>query len=68
MNPRLLAFRVLSEVESSNRFADALLGRYLAESDLDPADRSLATVLVYGTITHQPVSYTHLTLPTILRV
>lgn len=53
MNSRLLAFRVLSEVESSNRFADALLGRYLAESDLDPADRSLATVLVYGTITHQ---------------
>ncbi len=53
MNPRLLAFQVLSEVESTNRFADALLGRYLAESDLNPADRALATVLVYGTITRQ---------------
>ncbi len=48
---RELAFDILLAVEGSGAFADAMLGRALAEhSGLDRADRALATRLVYGTL------------------
>lgn len=51
IEPRRLALDVLLEVETRAAFADASLGRALAERPSWPAkDRALATRLVYGTI------------------
>jgi len=53
MDARRLACDVLVEVDRSGGFADALLGRSLARHPLAPADRRLATLLVYGTLAHR---------------
>ena len=50
LEPRRLAFDVLLRVETSNAFADALLGRALARTRLVAEDRALATRLVYGNL------------------
>ncbi len=47
---RLLAVRVLERVQRAHAYADLSLHHYLAHSDLSPADRALATELVYGTL------------------
>lgn len=46
----MLALRVLSRVEQVRAFADLSLHAALARSELAPADRALATELVYGTL------------------
>jgi 16S rRNA (cytosine967-C5)-methyltransferase len=50
---RTLAHEVLVRVEATEAFADVLLGHRLAETTLPPADRSLATRLVFGTLAWQ---------------
>ena len=50
---REVALRVLFEVESRSVFADRLLDRKLAESDLPENDRRLATQIVQGTLRQQ---------------
>lgn len=50
MTARELAYQVLLATESSDAFADALLGRALEQSRLAGSDRALATILVYGTL------------------
>ena len=52
-DPRRLAFKVLLAVETSGAFADAQLGRALNGARMDPRDRRLATLLVYGTLARQ---------------
>ncbi len=46
----MLALRVLSRVEQVRAYADLSLHAALARSQLAPADRALATELVYGTL------------------
>jgi 16S rRNA (cytosine967-C5)-methyltransferase len=46
----MLALRVLSRVEQVRAYADLSLHAALARSTLAPADRALATELVYGTL------------------
>jgi 16S rRNA (cytosine967-C5)-methyltransferase len=50
LEPRRLAFDILLRVETSNAFADSLLGRGLARARLAAEDRALATRLVYGNL------------------
>lgn len=50
---RQLAFAVLESAERSSRFADDLLHAALAAGSLAPADRRLATELVYGIVRRQ---------------
>ncbi|MFP6627085.1 MAG: 16S rRNA (cytosine(967)-C(5))-methyltransferase RsmB [Deltaproteobacteria bacterium] len=52
-DPRRLAFKVLLAVETGGAFADAQLGRALDGARMDPRDRRLATLLVYGTLARQ---------------
>jgi len=47
---RMLALRVLSRVERGGAYADLALGAALRATELGPADRALATELVYGTL------------------
>ena len=47
---RLLAVRVLERVERAGAYADLALHAALRRSHLAPADRALATELVYGTL------------------
>lgn len=48
---RAIAHDVLVRVESTDAFADVLLSHRLGAARLPPADRALATELVYGTLT-----------------
>ena len=50
---RAVAHEVLVRVETTDAFADVLLSHRLAEERLAPADRSLATRLVYGSLAWQ---------------
>jgi 16S rRNA (cytosine967-C5)-methyltransferase len=50
---RTVAHEVLVRVETTDAFADVLLADRLASTPLPPADRALATELVYGTLTWQ---------------
>jgi 16S rRNA (cytosine967-C5)-methyltransferase len=50
MNPRLLALQVLRENRTNHAFAGDLLDEHLARAALSPADRRLATTLVYGVL------------------
>jgi 16S rRNA (cytosine967-C5)-methyltransferase len=50
---RALAHEVLVRVETTEAFADVLLGQRLAGTRLRPADRALATRIVYGTLAWQ---------------
>jgi 16S rRNA (cytosine967-C5)-methyltransferase len=50
---RALAHDVLVRVETTDAFADVLLGERLARSDLAGPDLALATRLVYGTLAWQ---------------
>jgi len=50
---RAVAHEVLVRVETTDAFADLLLGHRLAEERLAPADRSLATRLVFGALAWQ---------------
>ena len=47
---RLLALRILERVQRAGSYADVLLHSQLSRSGLGPADRALATELVYGTL------------------
>ncbi|MEN9229595.1 MAG: 16S rRNA (cytosine(967)-C(5))-methyltransferase [Thermostichus sp. DG02_5_bins_236] len=48
MNARQLALLALQNIERQNAYADRVLGHLLQGSDLIPAERHLATELVYG--------------------
>ncbi|MFQ3585752.1 MAG: transcription antitermination factor NusB, partial [Cyanobacteriota bacterium] len=48
MNARQLALLALQKIERQNAYADRVLGHLLQGSDLIPAERHLATELVYG--------------------
>lgn len=48
--PRALALVALRDWRKSNRFADAILHRFLGDSTLAAADRAFATDLVYGVL------------------
>jgi 16S rRNA (cytosine967-C5)-methyltransferase len=50
---RGLALEILVRVETTDAFADVLLGDRLAASDLAGVDRALVTQLVYGTLAWQ---------------
>jgi 16S rRNA (cytosine967-C5)-methyltransferase len=50
---RSVAHDVLVRVETTDAFADVLLSHRLASTRLPPAERALATELVYGTLTWQ---------------
>jgi 16S rRNA (cytosine967-C5)-methyltransferase len=50
---RAVALEVLLRVLTTDAFADALLAHRLEAERLEPADRRLATELVYGTLTWQ---------------
>jgi 16S rRNA (cytosine967-C5)-methyltransferase len=50
---RAVAHEVLVRVETTEAFADVLLGHRLAAERLTPADRSLATRLVFGSLAWQ---------------
>lgn len=50
---RAIAHDVLVRVASTDAFADVLLSHRLATARVPPADRALATELVYGTLTWQ---------------
>jgi 16S rRNA (cytosine967-C5)-methyltransferase len=80
-DPRALAHNVTKRVLYHGAFADIALGSALAESALPPADRRLATELVYGTVRRlltidwaldgllrKPVSSAHPDLATALRL
>jgi 16S rRNA (cytosine967-C5)-methyltransferase len=58
---RGVAHEVLVRVETTAAFADVLLARRLAATSLSPADRALATELVYGTLAWQGRLDHHLT-------
>ncbi len=51
--PRAQAVRILKAVEEQSAFADAALGRTLAERTFDPRDAALLTRLVYGVLAWQ---------------
>ena len=48
--PRLIAMRVVERVQRAGAYADLALHHALVESRMPPADRGLATELVYGTL------------------
>jgi len=48
--PRLIAIRVVERVQRAGAFADLALHHALVDSRMPPADRALATELVYGTL------------------
>ena len=48
--PRLIAIRVIERVQRAGAFADLALHHALVQSRMPPADRGLATELVYGTL------------------
>ena len=48
--PRLIAIRVVERVQRAGAYADLALHHSLVESRMPPADRALATELVYGTL------------------
>ena len=48
--PRLIAIRVIERVQRAGAYADLALHHALVQSNLPPADRALATELVYGTL------------------
>lgn len=48
--PRLIAIKVVERVQRAGAFADLALHHALVQSRMPPADRSLATELVYGTL------------------
>lgn len=48
--PRLIAIRVVERVQRAGAYADLALHHALVESRMPPADRGLATELVYGTL------------------
>jgi 16S rRNA (cytosine967-C5)-methyltransferase len=52
-DPRAVAHDVLVRVETTEAFADVLLASRLTATTLGPADRALATRLVYGTLAWQ---------------
>ncbi len=52
-DPRVLAFRILLQVEEKGAFADLLLGERLGQSHLSVQDKALLTRLVYGTLAWQ---------------
>jgi len=52
VDARRLAWEVLLAVEDGG-FADALLARHLAATQMDPRDRAFTTRLVYGTLAWQ---------------
>ncbi len=50
-NPRLLAAKILDEIERKESFADALLDSSLKKApEMDERDRALATALLYGAL------------------
>ena len=49
MSARSLAVEVLGRIERDSAYANLVLPAALARSDLSPADRGMATDLVYGT-------------------
>ena len=52
-DPRLLALRLLLQVEEKGAFADLLVGERLRQSQLSVQDKALLTRLVYGTLAWQ---------------
>jgi len=48
--PRLIAIRVVERVQRAGAYADLALHHALVQSRMPPADRGLATELVYGTL------------------
>ncbi len=48
--PRLIAIRVIERVQRAGAYADLALHHALVQSRMPPADRGLATELVYGTL------------------
>jgi 16S rRNA (cytosine967-C5)-methyltransferase len=52
-DPRALAHEILVRVETTDAFADVLLGERLARTRLAARDRALVTRLVYGTLAWQ---------------
>ncbi|MEM8614228.1 MAG: 16S rRNA (cytosine(967)-C(5))-methyltransferase [Cyanobacteria bacterium P01_H01_bin.105] len=52
ISARLLAFTVLRDIDKG-AFADVALDRNIGKFDLSPADRRLATELIYGTVRRQ---------------
>ena len=77
---RTLVFQVLLAVETKDAYANLLLPPRLTRAHIAGRDAGFATELTYGTLRSQgyydwiinecstPVSYTHLTLPTICSV
>lgn len=49
-DPRQLAFAALREITKKDAYADVVLDRHLAKSQLASRDRALATELVYGCV------------------
>ena len=75
MNARKLAVQLLDRTEQEQSYSNLLLDGALSGSDMDEREKRLCAMLYYGVIERRitldaviPVSYTHLTLPTILRV
>lgn len=48
--PRMIAIRVVERVQRAGAYADLALHHALVQSNMPPADRALATELVYGTL------------------
>jgi 16S rRNA (cytosine967-C5)-methyltransferase len=48
--PRMIAIRVVERVQRAGAYADLALHHALVQSRMPPADRGLATELVYGTL------------------
>lgn len=48
--PRMVAIRVVERVQRAGAYADLALHHALVQSNMPPADRALATELVYGTL------------------
>ena len=48
--PRMIAMRVVERVQRAGAYADLALHHALVQSRMPPADRGLATELVYGTL------------------
>lgn len=49
-DPRRVAARILSDLESRTAFAEPLLDSALSRTEADPRDRGLCTTLVYGVL------------------
>lgn len=52
-SPRILAFQTLYHIEKDGAYSNLALKDMLAQSRLEPADRALATSIVYGVVKYR---------------